>query len=95
MPVKHRTIKVKTHRITQEAQDAFELGDYIGLHRALGLKPWEPSPFDIAGGNPYGMHSTWDTAWTKVADLNTDLEALIAPPHSEATTNEATTSNTS
>lgn len=73
-PVKHRTAKGRAHRITPEAQDAFDRGDYMGLHRALGLKPWEPSPFDIPGGNPYGPHSSWSVAWPVVAKLRSRLE---------------------
>ncbi len=44
MPVKRRTLKGTPHRITPEAVDAFRAGDYLGLHRALGLAPWETSP---------------------------------------------------
>jgi hypothetical protein len=45
--MKRRAAKVKTHRITPEAIEAFRAGDYDRLHRALGLPPWHPSPLPL------------------------------------------------
>lgn len=44
MPVKRRLHKGREHRITQEAIEAFEAGNYSRLHAALGLGPWQASP---------------------------------------------------
>ena len=44
MPVKRRASKQLRHRITPEAVEAYRAGDYMQLHRALGLMPWECSP---------------------------------------------------
>jgi hypothetical protein len=34
-------------RITPEVVEAWRVGDWHGLNRLLGVKPWETSPFDI------------------------------------------------
>ncbi len=44
MPVKQRKAKGRAHKITAEAVAAWKAADYSGLHRALGLHPWEASP---------------------------------------------------
>ena len=42
MPVKRkRAIKERLHRITPEAVAAYREGNYMRLHRALGLMPWQ------------------------------------------------------
>ncbi|MDB5575858.1 MAG: hypothetical protein JWR80_1034 [Bradyrhizobium sp.] len=46
MPARRRNRKDREHRITDAAVAAFKAGDYHGLHAALGLKPWQPSPLD-------------------------------------------------
>ena len=78
----HRSIQIKTARPAtpsfhqsstrghRKAQDADQRGDYIGLHRAVGLKPWEPSPFDIPVGNPYPKGRQWEQAWETVTGLS-------------------------
>jgi len=76
MPVKRRLGKAREHRITPEAVAAFMAGDFTRLHRALGLKPWEPSPLprDI---EPLGVdegpgpqnRTSWAEAWPKVQEL--------------------------
>lgn len=40
--------------VTAEAVEAYKSGDWIALHQALGLKPWECSPLDADGGDPQG-----------------------------------------
>lgn len=50
MPTKRRTAKSREHRITPEALAAFKAGDSIRLHRALGLRPWQPSPLEADTG---------------------------------------------
>jgi hypothetical protein len=46
MSTNRRTIRRggKQGRITPEAIAAWQAADFTALHRALGLKPWEPSP---------------------------------------------------
>ena len=44
MPVKRRLDKSRPHRITPEAVEAYRAGDFLALHHALGLRPWECSP---------------------------------------------------
>lgn len=34
-------------RITPAAVEAFKAGDFMALHRALGLRPWEMSPLPL------------------------------------------------
>ena len=50
MPLKLRTPKSRPHRITEAAVEAFRAGDELALHRALGLRPWMPSPLEVVGG---------------------------------------------
>ena len=62
MPIKRRLSKGRAHRITPEAIAAFEAGDRMALHRALGLGPWMPSPLETDGPEP----PTWSaprSAW--------------------------------
>ena len=65
MPVKLRLSKSRAHRITPEAIAAFQAGDRMALHRALGalcLGPWMPSPLETDGPTP----PTWSaprSAW--------------------------------
>lgn len=66
MPVKKRTAKARRHRITVEAVTAFQAGDRIALHRALGLKPWHPSPLDVVEGNEYPA-GTGGAEWRSLA----------------------------
>jgi hypothetical protein len=47
MPVKRRLHKGRPHRITDGAVEAWRAGDHMALHRALDLRPWETSPFDV------------------------------------------------
>lgn len=60
--------------INAEAIAAFKAKDAGALHRALGLKPWEPSPLDCVGecdrpGTAYAL------AWPKVAQIRATLIA--------------------
>ncbi len=73
MPVKARRHKIRNHRITPEAVDAFRSADELTLHRALGLKPWEASPLDR--NNPYLVGSPYSISWEKSRELRTELEA--------------------
>lgn len=81
MPVKRRASKVRHHRITQDAIDAFLAGDYCALHRALGLKPWEASPLPLEV-TPLGVdqspsdgpeHLLFHESWPKAQELQREL----------------------
>ncbi len=77
MPLKKRNAKAKPHRVTPEAVEAFRLGDHIGLHRALGLKPWHPNPLDVDDPEPpawVGPTHAWAETWRIMAGLRADLE---------------------
>lgn len=79
MPVKLRQSKQRQHRITPEAVEAFQRGDAMGLHRALGLKPWQPSPFDINSTEPPAWaQGLWVASWGVVAGLLAELERAAA-----------------
>ena len=47
MPVKMRAAKRRLSRITPEAVEAYIAGDYMRLHVALGLMPWQCSPLQV------------------------------------------------
>lgn len=45
MPTKRpRVARSARAHVTPAVIAAFQAGDYLGLHRLLGLKPWERSP---------------------------------------------------
>ncbi len=84
MPTKRRrTIRSTKGRITAEAVEAFEAGDFHALHSALGLGPWEPSPLPesieplgVDPDNPPRADGTcWAEAWPKVVELQRELQA--------------------
>lgn len=61
MPTKRRAAKGRTNRITRQAVEAFTAGDVQALHRALGLKPWHPSPLEAE--RPSAPLWTGGTVW--------------------------------
>ncbi len=77
MPVKRRLIKGRVHRITPEAIEAFAAGDFLALHQALGLKPWEVSPLPLEiellgvdqGPPPADSSWAWRQSWPKAQEL--------------------------
>src|SRR5262245_17777023 len=68
-------------RITPEAIAAFRANDRMGLHLALGLKPWEMSPLEVhrkpepSRDSPY----PWVRSWWKAKRLRQKLEAALTP----------------
>jgi hypothetical protein len=44
--------KERLHRITREAVEAHIAGDFMRLHRARGLMPWECSPLPDEAHGP-------------------------------------------
>jgi hypothetical protein len=84
MPVKRRAAKARRHRITPEAIAAYRARDYLALHQALGLKPWEISPlpreFEALGvdQNPPPkprQRGGWFDTWEQAQELQRLLEA--------------------
>lgn len=89
MPVKRRLVKVHSHRVTQQAVEAYVRRDFHALHTALGLKPWERSPLPINecalgvdGGEPPELkapssRSLWRDSWYVARELQAGLEAAL------------------
>ena len=86
MPVKRRLSKGKAHRITSEALEAFEARDFIALHRALGLGPWEASPLPASvtelGVDPDNP-ANWNDcqrntdSWAQAVELQRELQRAV------------------
>jgi hypothetical protein len=59
MPTKRRRLANTHIGISPAAIEAWRIGDFHGLHAALGVRPWHISPFDVVEGddpeNPSGM----------------------------------------
>lgn len=79
MPVKLRRPKRAEYPITVEAVAAYRAGDWLGLHRALGLKPWQPSPLDAVGECPWNGNSAGATFWPLAVELRAELESASCP----------------
>ena len=85
MPIKRRSSKAMKHRITPDAIEAFIAGDYLALHRALGLAPWEPSPLPAASialgvdpDDPPPMDGTaWALSWPLAVELQRELQKAV------------------
>ncbi|ACL63247.1 hypothetical protein [Methylobacterium nodulans] len=80
MPAKRRTAKSRMHRITSEAVEAFEAGDYHRLHAALGLRPWEasPLPWEVHGlGVSDGPRPPWTNAFTESWEQAQELQRAL------------------
>ena len=83
MPVKRRNSKARPHRITPDAIEAFRAGDFMALHAALDLAPYEPSPLPqsvealgVDPDNPPRADGTaWAESWPKVVELQRELMA--------------------
>ena len=80
MPVKMRASKERRHRIMPEAVEAYRAGDYMRLHAALGLKPWECSPLPVEvdglGVDQGPRPSYYDErhGWEQAQELQLELE---------------------
>jgi hypothetical protein len=73
MPIKRRRAKRTEHAITPEAIAAFRRGDRECLHRALGLKPWHPSPLEAEGDTPWTGGSMGAKSWALAVELRAEL----------------------
>lgn len=78
MPVKRTLAKRRAGTITAEAVAAYQVGDSIALHRALGLSPWEASPIGCEGPSPYTGNSGGANSWEKAKALRAELDAAAA-----------------
>ncbi|HZG28273.1 MAG TPA: hypothetical protein VE079_07415 [Ensifer sp.] len=47
MPIRKRHKKRNDHTITPAAVTAFNAGEWLALHAALDLAPWQYSPLDV------------------------------------------------
>jgi hypothetical protein len=59
-------------KVSAEARAAYAAGDVLGLHRALGLKPWEASPLDTS--QPYSERTAFAESWPRSRAIRTELE---------------------
>ena len=78
MPQRRRVPKAKRLRITTEAAQAYRSGDYLLLHRHLGLNPWEASPLDVDypdQPSPWPEGSGGARSWPQAVQLKAELEA--------------------
>jgi hypothetical protein len=93
MPVKRRLHKGRPHRITEDAIAAWRAGDYLWLHRALGLHPAQPSPLPLEI-EPLGCdqrtededaampraNRLWSPLWPEVQALQRQLLQMAGAP---------------
>lgn len=59
--------------ITAAAVEAWNAGDRMALHRALGLRPWQVSPLDATGDCPHPDDTAGARSWPKAAALREEL----------------------
>jgi hypothetical protein len=80
-------------RIGEAAIAAWKSCDFHGLHRALGLKPWERSPFQLevtalgCDEDEFGEldeGDRWDESWLQAITLQRALLKLAGPPDRDA-----------
>jgi hypothetical protein len=85
VPVKLRNPKARAHRARRPPLKAYIARDYVALHRALDLRPWQPSPLPLSA-TPLGVDAsacrTWPgdlggTDWRLAGELQAELEAAI------------------
>lgn len=84
--MKRRIPKSKRrHPITAEAIAAYEARDFVALHRALGLMPWEMSPLPDhpLGCNPDWVmpeqtHNLFELSFPQALALQRELDAACA-----------------
>ena len=79
--MKRRLAKERTAgRITDAAVAAYRRGDWLGLHRALGLRPWQPSPLDATTDEPPSWAAPrdgWREGWPLARALRAELEERL------------------
>jgi hypothetical protein len=67
--------------ITAAALAAWRRGDFSGLNTALGIRPWQASPFDAVPkdaprGGETGLYAE---SWPRAAELRRQLIELAGP----------------
>ena len=77
MPTKRTLKKARRFSITQEAVEAYRRDDYLGLHRALGLRPWETSPLWADHENCGQEGTARAITWPQAVELRRQLEAAL------------------
>ena len=88
MPTKRKRLSRQAQQwISPAAVEAYRAGDFMALHIALGLAPWEPSPLPLSI-EPLGIDpdnppmpsngGCWDDAYPKILELHRLLEAAVA-----------------
>ncbi len=87
MPTKRKRLSRQAQQwISPAAVEAYRAGDYMALHRALGLAPYEPSPLPQSI-EPLGIDpdqpppddgTCWVSAYPKILELHRLLEAALA-----------------
>jgi hypothetical protein len=74
MPAKRVKSKAR-NRITPEALEAYRQGEWLLLHRYLGLKPWEASPLDAQPGVNNGpISGVYERTIPQARQLRAELE---------------------
>ena len=70
MPTKRRKLSTRQIGIPEAAIAAWRAGDLHELNRLLGIRPWQPSPFDVTTPGPPAwasvsgpFHTAWPRAW--------------------------------
>jgi hypothetical protein len=90
MPTKRRKLTARPIGISPRAIEAWQAGDVHGCHQALGIWPWDHSPFhvtsaeppqwlvdrDIGSSDAIAGVENWRRAWS----LRTALIQLAGPP---------------
>jgi hypothetical protein len=68
--------------IPPRALEAWRIGDELGVIRALGLQPWQPSPFHVNDPEPpANMAGTmFASSWPHVWELRQALLEMSGPP---------------
>ena len=93
MPTNRRRFDRTRRHITPEAVDAWRRADFMALHVALGLKPWEasPLPYEITALGcseddlPLDQDcSEWDKTLPKAIALQKQLLELAGWPDCRA-----------
>lgn len=66
-------------RISAEAISAYIAEDFMRLHSALGLKPWETSPLDVSDDDesPHPPGAGGALSWPKAQELRRLLVAAV------------------
>lgn len=75
MSAKSRIVMKTDRAISIDALNAFRSGAREDLHRALDLRPWQPSPLDIESPQPpaWCVGTRWEKHWQISRDLRVRL----------------------